>query len=97
MSEFELHQAARAGDDAKALLENKLLAASFEKLKQNYIDKLMDTDATQSDIRDKYWMAARVVDVVKDHLVVLLNNGAVAKSDLERLAKDGERKRRQSS
>lgn len=93
-NEFDLHKAAKLGDEAKNLLDSPLLKASFDKLKQSYIDMLMQTDATQSSVRDKYWMAARVVDVVMDHLTNVLNNGVVAKSDLEKLANEGDRKRR---
>lgn len=93
-SEFELHQAAKRADQAKALLESELLKQCFAALRQNYLDKLMETDATQSSIRDKYWMAARVVDVVQEHLVRVVNDGVVAKSDLQKLAQEGERKRR---
>lgn len=93
-SEFEMQQAVNRAANARALLDNPLLAESFAKLKQNYVDQLMGTDATQSSIRDKYWMAARVVDVVRDHLVAVVNDGAVARSDLEKIAREGERKRR---
>lgn len=92
--EFKLHEAAKRGDEAKALLDSPLLAESFAKLKAGYLEQLMATDVTQTGIRDKCWMAARVVDVVKDHLITVANNGVVAKSDLDRLAKEGERKKR---
>lgn len=92
--EFKLHQIAKRADEAMALLENPLLSESFEKLKQTYIDQLMDTNVTQSDLRDRCWMAARVVDVVKDHLTAIVNNGVVAKSDLDRLAQEAQRKKR---
>ena len=93
-SEFENQQAVNRAAEAKALLESTLLTESFAKLRRGYIDQLMNTDATQSAIRDKYWMAARVVDVVKDHLVKVVNDGAVARADLEKIAREGERKRR---
>lgn len=92
--EFSLHKAAKAGDDAKALLESPTLTEAFQKLKQAYLAQLMDTNVMQADIRDKCWMAARVVDVVKDHLTAIVNDGALAKSDLEQLAREGERKKR---
>lgn len=93
-AEFELHQASKRADEARALLESPLLKQSFEKLKQGYLDQLLDTDVTQSSFRDKCWMAARVVDVVRDHLIAVVNDGAVAKSDLNKLAQEGERKRK---
>jgi hypothetical protein len=91
--EFQLHQASKRGDDAKLLLESPLLAEAFAKLKQNYLDQLMATDVTQSDIRDKCYLAARVVDVVRDHLSNVVTNGVVAKHDLQQLAKEAERKK----
>ncbi|OAF05456.1 hypothetical protein AYJ54_00695 [Bradyrhizobium centrolobii] len=92
--EFKLHQDIKAGDEARALLESKLLKECFAKLKQTYLDQLLNTDVTQTAFRDKCWMAARVVDVVQDHLVTVVNNGAVAKSDLAKLAQEAERKKR---
>lgn len=94
LSEFELHQVAKRADEAKGLLESPLLTECFAKLKQTYVDQLLNTDVTQGSLREKCWMAARVVDVVKDHLVTVVNDGAVAKSDLEVLAREAERKRR---
>lgn len=93
-SEFENKQAARRGDEAKALLDSPLLTECFAKLKQTYVDQLLATNVTETAFRDKCWMAARVVDVVKDHLVAVVNDGAVAKADLETLRQEGERKKR---
>jgi len=93
-AEFDLYQASKRADDARALLESPLLKQSFENLKKTYLDQLLNTDVTQSSFRDKCWMAARVVDVVRDHLIAVVNDGAVAKSDLNKLAQEGERKRK---
>jgi hypothetical protein len=93
-TEYQLVQAAKSGEQARALLESPILAECFAKLKQGYLDQLMATDVTQGDFREKCWMAARVVDVVKDHLTAIVNNGAVAKSDLEALAREAERRKR---
>lgn len=93
-SEFENKQAARRADEAKALLDSPLLTECFAKLKQTYVDQLLQTNVTETGFRDKCWMAARVVDVVKDHLVTVVNDGAVAKADLETLRQEGERKKR---
>lgn len=93
-TETEIQKAAQRGIDAKALLESPLLAESFGRLKQTYIDQLMATDVTQSELRDRCWLAARVVDVVRDHLTKVVNDGVVAQSDLDRLAKEAQRKKR---
>lgn len=93
-SEFEIRQTAKRAEDARALLESPLLTECFAKLKQTYVDQLLQTNVTETAFRDKCWMAARVVDVVKDHLVAVLNDGAVAKADLETLRQEGERKKR---
>lgn len=93
-TEYELRQETQRGDAARALLDNPLLSECFDKLKQTYLDQLMQTNVTQGDLREKCWMAARVVDVVRDHLVTVVGTGTVAKSDLDQLAHEGERKRR---
>lgn len=92
--EFKLHQIAKRADEAKAILDSPLLAESLALMRGTYLGQLVETDVTQTALRDKCWMMVRCVDVFKDHLVNVLNKGVVAKSDLQRLAQEGERKKR---
>jgi len=93
IDDAKLHKALSRGDRAAALLKNELLTEAFDTLKQNYLDQLMATDVTQSGIRDKCYMAARIVDVVRDHLAKVISDGKMAKSQLNDLTKEAERKK----
>lgn len=93
-SEFDLHKATKEGDEARAFLESDVISKRLDHLRQNYIDQLIATDVTQDSFREKCWMMVRCVDVFREHLTIVVNNGVVAKSDLERLAREGERKKR---
>lgn len=79
---------------AKDLLENELLEEAFAKLKEAYFAQLMATNVMQSDVREKCYLAIRVVDVVRDHLGTVVSNGKIAEADLKELAKVADRPKR---
>lgn len=92
--EYQLHAATIRAAKAKELLENELLNEAFAKLKEGYFTQLMATNVMQSDVRDKCYLAIRVVDVVRSHLQTVVDSGKIADSDLKELAKLTERKKR---
>jgi hypothetical protein len=92
--EFQLHQQSAKALRAKELLENELLTEAFAGLKNGYLAQLMATNVMQADVREKCYLAMRVVDVVQDHLKTIIANGKLAESDLKELAKTAERKKR---
>lgn len=84
--EIKLQQAEVRAVRAQQLLENELLIQCFEQLKADYLDQWKKTSVMQTDVREKYWLALRVVDVVQDHLNTIIANGKLARADLRELA-----------
>lgn len=68
------------------LMNNEFLWRQFEYLKEQYIDLWKVTPARDTDGRERLWQAVQVVGKVKDHLRMVLDDGKLAKQDLERLA-----------
>lgn len=91
--EFKLNNITNRAAKAKALIEDELLSESFRVLRESYMGQLMATNVMQSDVRDKCYMAVRVLDVVQSHLKKTIDEGKVAQSDLKELAKTAERKK----
>ncbi len=83
-------RAARAQD----LIENEMLQEAFATLKQTYIAQWEGTTAPEHLLREKYWLAARAVDVIKDHLAKVLQNGRLAEVELKRFAENEAHKKR---
>jgi len=75
----ELNQA----NKAKQLFENPLLKESFDKLKKLYTESLFSTGATETEAREKLWLAYNVVSKVEQNLFEILDTGKLASKQLE--------------
>jgi hypothetical protein len=73
------------GRQAKALLDNPLLAESVEKLKQKYIDAWRQTTSDDVQGRERLYTAYGMVDQIFAHLRVVLGDGQIATQALEKL------------
>lgn len=83
----------RRGARAEALLNDDLLNESLRKLEADYIAAWRATGARDSDARERLWQAVQIVAKVKDHLTVVVNDGVVAKREIEDIARLGERRK----
>ena len=68
---------------AKQLFENPLLKESFYKLKKLYTESLFNTGATETEAREKLWLAYNVVSKVEQNLLEILDTGKLASKQLE--------------
>lgn len=69
---------------AKQILEDKLFQESISTLKKIYSEALLEkTGATESDTREKLWIAYNVVGKVEQHLKSILETGKLAEKQLE--------------
>jgi len=75
----ELNQA----NKAKQLFENPLLKESFDKLRILYSESLFNTGATETDAREKLWLAYNVVNKVEQNLLEMIDTGKLASKQLE--------------
>jgi predicted kinase len=92
--ESKLRQDAARARKADALLNDELLTEAFAKLKEGYLTQWEATTVEQQFLREKYWLAARMVGVVKDHLITVVANGKLASTELKRIEDEAERKKR---
>lgn len=75
----ELNQA----NKAKQLFENPLLKESFDKLKKIYSESLFNTGATETEAREKLWLAYNIISKVEQNLFEILDTGKLASKQLE--------------
>ena len=81
--EGKLNQEITQANKAKQLFEEPLLKESFEKLKKLYSESLFNTGATETDAREKLWLAYNVVSKVEQNLFEILDTGKLASKQLE--------------
>ena len=93
MTDDKLHRDIVRGAQAKALIDNELLAEAFARLDADYIAAWRATPARDTDARERLWQATQIVGLVRDHLIAVLSNGKLAQRQLDELAARAERKR----
>tara|TARA_R100000900_G_scaffold134145_1_gene111187 strand:+ start:86 stop:379 length:294 start_codon:yes stop_codon:yes gene_type:complete len=81
--EGKLNQEITQANKAKQLFEEPLLKESFEKLKKLYSESLFNTGATETDAREKLWLAYNVVNKVEQNLLEMIDTGKLASKQLE--------------
>ena len=81
--EGKLNQEITQANKAKQLFEEPLLKESFEKLKKLYTESLFNTGATETEAREKLWLAYNVVSKVEQNLFEILDTGKLASKQLE--------------
>jgi len=78
---------------AKTLLEDDLLKGAFIQLRHDYQKAWEGTDVRDTDLRERLWLAIRIVSMVEKHFKVAIENGKLAQRDLDELERDRKRKR----
>jgi hypothetical protein len=85
MIDDKLETAIARGARAKELLESDLMKDIFTRLEADYIAGWRNTSARDTDVRERLWLAVQVIALVKDHLIIVANNGKLAQAELDRL------------
>ena len=80
------------GRRAKELLENELIVEAFESLEDAYIAAWRATKPLDERPREKLYLAINVVGKVRDHLQRIVENGTLARKELDQLANDPRKK-----
>ena len=86
MRERNPYQDAQRGREAEELLENPMLADAFDKIEASYMDEWRQSKLADIEERERLWLAIQVLGEVKRHLRVVVENGVVAKRDIDRIA-----------
>jgi hypothetical protein len=85
MNDDKLEAAIARGARAKALLESEVLKEVFAQIEADYIEGWRRTSARDTDARERLWLAVQILGVVKDHLVIIANDGKLAQAELDKL------------
>lgn len=93
MSEEKLHKDAARAAQAQHLLNDDILQEAFATLETAYVERWRATHIDDDKGREKLFVAVNVIGKVKDHLASVVSNGAVAKAEIDNLAKEAERKK----
>ena len=81
-----LEQRIARGNRAQRLLDDGMLAEAFAKLEHEYVAQWRNTEFRDQDARERLWWAARVVARVREHLLIVANNGEIAEREIRALA-----------
>jgi hypothetical protein len=85
MTDDKLEAAIARGARAKALLGSELLKEVFAQIESDYVEGWRRTSARDTDARERLWLAVQVLGLVKDHLVIVANDGKLAQAELDKL------------
>ena len=94
MSDDKLHDALSRAAQARDLLSHELLSEAFKTLEASYSDAWRTSSVDQVDAREKLFLAINIVGKVRDHLLSVLNNGKLAKRELDELIATAERRKK---
>ena len=79
----KLNQELNQANKAKQLFENPLLKDSFDKLRKLYSESLFNTGATETETREKLWLAYNIVSKVEQNLLEMIDTGKLASKQME--------------
>jgi hypothetical protein len=83
----KLFKAATKGDRAKQALDDPRFNEAVEALKAEYYSAWLSSPADDVDGRERLRIAAVTVDKIKAHLIAMMNDGKIARVQIEQLRK----------
>jgi hypothetical protein len=88
--ELALRKDMEKAAQAEAALSSPAIAEAFEVLEAEYFEAWKASESNQSDARERLWMAATIIGKVRSHLKQAIDNGKIAKAELDALATPGQ-------
>ena len=79
----QLEQDIARGNRAQILLKDDLLNGAFDRLKAEYLKKWETANSRDVEGRERLWWAVRVVNEVRSDLANMVQNGTLARVELE--------------
>jgi hypothetical protein len=92
--EAELHRIANRAARAKALIEDDLLKEAFDKLQEEYRQVWENSPPSDSDAREKIYLALRMLPIVRRNIETLIMDGTIARRQLLNIEEDKARAKR---
>lgn len=75
------------GENAKMLLDNPVLQEAFADIEKEIFEIWQNTKTGQQELREEAWLNHRAMKMLKLKLENWLNNGKIAKAEIEKAEK----------
>jgi hypothetical protein len=86
LSERNPYIDARKGQEAKDLLENPILVEAFSVLEREYLKAWRQSKPADQEERERLWLAVGILEEIQRHLRIAVENGAMAKRDIDKIS-----------
>jgi len=86
LSERNPYIDARKGQEAKDLLENPMLVEAFAVLEREYLKAWRQSKPADQEERERLWLAVGILEEIQRHLRVVVENGVMAKRDIDKIS-----------
>ena len=64
---------------AQTLIDDELLKESFDVLKEDLMNRWSNSGSTDLEARESIWLAMRLLDRIRSHLMSIIDTGHMAK------------------
>ena len=81
--ELKLRRQVERSAHAERLMKDDLLNEAFSEIENEYMEFWRETPVRDQDARERIFHAVNVIGKVKQHLIAVLNDGKVAKKELD--------------
>ena len=88
MDKSKLTSEVSRGEKAKLLLEDQLIKESFETLKSEFQQAILNTKHNEDDARRALWQAYHLTDRVENHFRTVMETGKLAATQINQLKKN---------
>ena len=83
MNEGVLRESMRKGQKAELLLKNEILIEAFEKLEQEYLNIIKNSDIADVEIRENAYKLIRSLQLLQRHIETVVSTGKIALHQLD--------------
>ncbi len=73
------------GEKARSVVENETYKDAFVTVRNRYIESLINTAEGETAVREKAYMAVRMLDEIESQLISVMDKGKLAKQHLDKL------------
>ena len=88
MDKSKLTSEVSRGEKAKLLLEDPLIKESFETLKSEFQQAILNSKHNEDDARRALWQAYHLTDRVENHFRTVMETGKLAATQINQLKKN---------
>ena len=86
MTERDLYADQRRGSEARALLDSPALEEAFKSLEVEYLKAWRESKPADQEERERLWLAVGILGEIKRHLRIVVDTGAMAKRDIDKIS-----------